>query len=101
MRRSRDILRKGSKEKKERKQNERIQYRKNRTEDSFDIGRFYKIATSSSKLFVNRFNLHKIKNEILRDYSGDFEMIVDIAIGKHKQTTAMTFKKKQTLRTLY
>ena len=44
----------------------------NMVEDS-DLGKFFDLA-SSDKLYVNNFNLHEIKNEILQDYTGDFEL---------------------------
>ena len=39
----------------------------------FDSGRFFELATSN-EIYVNNFNLHEIKNEILQDYIGDFEL---------------------------
>ena len=54
------------------KQNERRQRRENIVED-IDIGRFFELATSD-KIYVNNINLHEIKNEILQDYTGDFEL---------------------------
>ena len=54
------------------KRNERRQERENIEED-IDLGRFFELATSS-KIYVNNLNLHEIKNEILQDYAGDFEL---------------------------
>ena len=57
----------------EKKQNERRQKRENMVDD-IDLGRFFELATSN-KIYVNNLNLHEIKNEILQDYTGDFELI--------------------------
>ena len=38
-----------------------------------DLGRFLELATSN-KIYVNNLNLLEIKNEILQDYTGDFEL---------------------------
>ena len=40
-----------------------------------DLGRFFQLATSI-KIYVNSSNLHEIKNEILKDYTDDFELNV-------------------------
>ena len=56
------------------------------------MGWFFKIATSDNEVFVNSANLHEIGNEILVDYTGDFELIGELVIGAHKQSTAMRFK---------
>ena len=58
---------------KETKQNERRQKRENIVEEN-DLGRFFEMA-SSDKIYVNNLKLHEIKNEILEDYTGDFELI--------------------------
>ena len=55
------------------KRNDRRQRRENMVED-IDIGRFFELATSDS-IYVNNLNLHEIKNEVLEDYTGDFELI--------------------------
>ena len=58
----------------ERKRNEGRQKRENIAEEDIDVGRFIELATSN-KIYVNNLNLHEIKNEILEDYTGDFELI--------------------------
>ena len=45
--------------------------RENIVED-VDLGRFFELITSD-KIYVNNLNLYEIKNEILEDYTGDFE----------------------------
>ena len=75
---------------KETKRNERRQKRQNIVED-VDIGRFFEIATSDN-IYVNNLNLHEIKNEILEDYTGDFELIGKMIIGPVKHKTNIRFK---------
>ena len=64
----------------------------NHETNDIGAGWFFVKATSDNKKFVNILALHEFKNELLRDYNGDFEMIGDIFNGKHKQTTAIKFK---------
>ena len=59
--------------------NERRQKRENMV-DVIDLGRFFELATSD-KIYVNNLNLHEIKNEILQDYTGDFELNGKMIIG--------------------
>ena len=68
----RKLIRIQNESNKTKKQNERRQKRKNMVED-IDLGRFFELATSN-KIYVNNLNLHEIKNEILHDYTGDFEL---------------------------
>ena len=75
---------------KETKRNERRQKRENIVED-IDVGRFLEIATSNRK-YVNGLNLHEIKNEILADYTGDFELIGSMLLGEIEQKTNIRFK---------
>ena len=56
------------------------------------MGRFFKLATSDNKLFVISLYSNEIKNELLGDYTGDFEMIFDIVVAEHKQATAIRYK---------
>ena len=74
----------------EKKQNERRQKRENLVED-INIGRFFEIATSN-KIYVNNLNLHEIKNEILHDYTGDFELNGKMIIGPIERKTNIRFK---------
>ena len=71
-------------------QNERKQKRENIVED-VELGRFFEKATTN-KRYVNGFNLHEIKNEILEDYTGDFELIGSMLIGEIDQKTNIRYK---------
>ena len=55
------------------KQNEKRQKRQNLFDEDIDPGRFFGLA-SSDKIYVNSLNLHENKNEMLQDYTGDFEL---------------------------
>ena len=66
----------------ERKQNERRQKRENMVEEDIDLGN------------VNGLNLHEIKNEILQDYTGDFELKVKMIIGPVEHKTNIRFENK-------
>ena len=72
------------------KQNERKQKRENMVED-INIGRFFELATTDRQ-YVNGLNLHEIKNEILEDYTGDFELIGTMLVGEIEQKTNIRFK---------
>ena len=72
------------------KQNERRQKRENMIED-IDIGRFFELATTDRE-YVNGLNLHEIKNDILQDYTGDFELIGKMIIGPIEHKTNIRFK---------
>ena len=48
--------------------------------EAIDLSRFFELATSS-KTHVNNLNLHEIKKEILRDYTGDLELNGIMIIG--------------------
>ena len=74
------MIRKQIESNKETKQNERRQKRENIAEEDIDVGRFFELATSN-KIYVNNLNLHEIKNEILEDYTGDFELIGKMIVG--------------------
>ena len=75
---------------KETKQNERRQKRENIVED-VDLGRFFELATSD-KIYVNNLNLYEIKNEILQNYTGDFELNGKMIIGPVEHKTNIRFK---------
>ena len=75
---------------KETKQNERRQKRENMIED-IDIGRFFELTTTYREN-VNGLNLHEIKNEILEDFTGDFELIGSILVGEVEQKTNIRLK---------
>ena len=78
------MIRRQTESKKEIKQNERRQKREDMVED-VDIGRFFELTTTD-KIYVNSLNLHEIKNEILQDYTGDFELngLMIIGLVEHK-----------------
>ena len=86
----RKLIRKQNESNKETKQNEKRQKRENMVED-IDTGRFFEQATSN-KIYVNNLNLHEIKNEILQDYTGDFELIGKMIIGPIEHKTNIRFK---------
>ena len=75
---------------KETKQNERRQKRENMVED-INIGRFFELSTTD-RGYVNGLNLHEIKNEVLEDYAGDFELIGKTIIGPVEHKTNIRFK---------
>ena len=59
--------------------------------ENVDIGRFFELGTSN-KIYVNNLNLHEIKNEILKDYTGDFELKGLMNIGHNELETNSRFK---------
>ena len=73
------MIREQNESNREIKQIERKQKRENMVED-IELGRFFELATSN-KTSVNDLNLHEIKNDILQDYTGDFELIGLVIIG--------------------
>ena len=79
---------------KEVKRNERRQKRENLVEEDIDLGRFFELAASNKK-FVNNLNLHEIKNKILQDYTGDFELNAKMIIGPVEYKTNLRFKKME------
>ena len=84
------MIRKQNESSREIKRNERRQKRENITED-IDLGRFFELATTNRK-YVNGLNLHEIKNEILEDHTGDFELIGSMLVGEVEQKTNIRFK---------
>ena len=83
------LIRKQNESNKEIKRNERRQKREYMADD-IDLGRFYELATSN-KIYGNKLNLHE-KNEILQDYTGDFELKGKIIIGHFEHKTNIRFK---------
>ena len=73
------------------KRNERLQKKENMVEEDIDIGRFLELATSDRK-YDNGLNLHEIKNEVLEDYTFDFELIGSLLVGEIEQKTNIRFK---------
>ena len=73
------------------KQIERGEKRQNLIHEDIDLGRFFELATSIGN-YVNGLNLHEIKNEILEDYRGDFELIGSMLVGELEQKTNVRFK---------
>ena len=63
----------------------------NLIDEDIDLGRFFELATANRK-FVNGLNLHEIKNEILEDYTGDFELIGSMLVGEVERKTNIRFK---------
>ena len=86
----RKLIRRQNESNREKKQNERRQKRENMIED-IDIGRFFELATTDRQ-YVNGLNLREIKNEILEDYTGDFELIGYMLVGEIEQKTNIRFK---------
>ena len=59
--------------------------------EDIDIGRFFELATTDRK-YVNGLNLHEIKNEILEEYAGDFELNGKMIIRHVEYKTNIRFK---------
>ena len=59
--------------------------------EDIDIGRFFELATTDRK-YVNGLNLHEIKNEILGEHTGDFELIGSMLVCEVEQKTNIRFK---------
>ena len=62
-----------------------------KTVEVIDSGRFFEIATTNKK-YVYGLNSHEIRNEILEDYEGDFELNGSMLIGELEQRTNHRFK---------
>ena len=75
-------------EKKNRMKEGKIQ---NLTDKNIDLCKFFELATSN-KIYFNNVNLHEIKNEILQDYTGDFELSGLMNIGPIEHKTNIRFK---------
>ena len=91
LKRRRVLIRKQNESNREEKRNERIQKRENIVED-IDLSRFFELATTD-KIYVNGSKLHEIQNEVLEDYTGDFEIIGSMLVGEIEQKTNFRFKK--------
>ena len=65
--------------------------KENMVEEDIYIGRFFELATSDRK-YVKGLNLHEIKNEILGDCKGDFELIGSMLVVEVEQKTNIRFK---------
>ena len=87
----RKLIRRQNESNRERKQNERRQKRENIAEEDIDVGRFFELATSN-KTYVNKLNLHEIKDELLQDYTGDFELNGLMIVGAIEHKTNIRFK---------
>ena len=86
------MIRKQNESNKETKRNERRQRGENMVEDiDIDIGKFFELKTSNN-IYVDNLNLYEIKNEILKDYTGDFELIGKMIIGPVEHKTNIRFK---------
>ena len=86
----RKLIRIQNESNRETKQNERIQKKENMVED-INVGRFFELATTDRE-YVYGLNLHEIKNDILEDYTGDFELIGSMLIGEGEEKTNIRFK---------
>ena len=85
------LIRKQNESNREIKQNEIRQKRQNLIDEGFDLCRFFELA-SSDKIYVNSLNLHEIKNEVLQDYTGDYELNGIKIIGTIEHKTNIRFK---------
>ena len=52
--------------------------------EDINIDRFFELATTDRE-YVNGLNLHEIKNDILEDCTGDFELIGSMLVGEIEQ----------------
>ena len=86
-----NLIRRQKESNREKKQNERRQKRENLAGEDIDLGRFFELATSN-KIYINNLNLHEIKDEILHDCTGDFELNGKMIIGPIEHKTNIRFK---------
>ena len=49
-------------------------------------------VATSNKIYVNGLNLHEIKNEVLLDYTSDFELNGSVLIGHIEHKTTIRFR---------
>ena len=61
--------------------------------EDIDLGRFFEIATGN-KIYVNSLNLHKMRNGILQDYTGDLELNGLMNFGPIEHKTNTRFKNR-------
>ena len=73
------------------KQNERNQKIENMIDEDIDLSRFFELTTTD-KIYITGFSLHEIKNEILLDSKGDFELNGSMVIGPTEHKTNNRFK---------
>ena len=59
--------------------------------EDIEFIRFIELATTNKKN-VKGLNLHEIKKEILLDYTGDFQLIGSMLVGKTEQKLTIRFK---------
>ena len=59
--------------------------------EDINVGRFFELATTDRE-YVYGLSLHEIKNDILEDYTGDFELIGSMLIGEREEKTNIRFK---------
>ena len=59
--------------------------------EDIDLGRSCGLATND-KIYVNSLNLLENKNQILQDYTGDFELNGIVIIGFSEHKTNIRFK---------
>ena len=90
MNKRRKLIRRQTQSNREIKQNESKQKRENVVENN-DLGRFFETATSN-KIYVNSLNLHEIKNEILQDCTGYFELNGLMILGPIEHKTNIRYK---------
>ena len=86
------LIREQNESNREIKQKERRRKRENLEEEYIDLGRFFELATTN-KIYVNGLNLHEIRNQILQDYTGDFELSGLMIIGPIEHKIIIRFKK--------
>ena len=73
------------------KQYERFQNRQKVVEEDIISGRFFDLATTFEK-YVNGVKLHEIENDMLDDYTVDFEMTASMLVGEIEQKSFIRFK---------
>ena len=64
--------------------------------EDVDSGRFFGLA-STDQIYVNVLKLHQINNEILKDYTSDFELNGLMVFGPIERETNIRFKNKEVL----
>ena len=100
LKKKRALIRQQTEADRERKRAERVKRRDNVIqEEDVDLGQFIERATTENRIFVNGENLHYIRDVILADYNGDFEMVGRITLGEVTHITAMRFRNIQDFET--
>ena len=96
LKKKRALIRQQTEADRERKRKMRANRRNNVIrEEDVDLGDFLERATTENRIFVNGENLHYIRDVILADYNGDFEMVGRITLGEVTHITAMRFRNIQ------